>query len=83
MDEPFPVTLKEFGYAFNDGEKLCFSVAILYHNFTCVHFQIIDGQLRAVDPQTGLPGDKPFEFHVKDNQNYNQKRYEALGEVCI
>ncbi len=40
------------------------------------------GQLRKIDPDTGTTGDIPFEFDVmKDNHNYNQRHYEALGEV--
>jgi hypothetical protein len=40
------------------------------------------GELRCIDPETGKPGDKPFEFQfIKDNIHYNQRRYEALGEV--
>lgn len=42
------------------------------------------GQLRKIDPQTGNAGELPFEFEVmKDNNFYNQRRYEALGEVYI
>jgi fructose-specific component phosphotransferase system IIB-like protein len=40
-----------------------------------------EGQLRKIDPNTGKPGNEPFEFHVSENQDYNQKRYEALGDV--
>ncbi|XP_021933758.1 UPF0528 protein CG10038 isoform X2 [Zootermopsis nevadensis] len=40
-----------------------------------------DGQLRKVDPDTGKPGYESFEFNVSENQEYNQKRYEALGDV--
>lgn len=40
------------------------------------------GELRCIDPETGKPGDKPFEFQaIKDNMHYNQRRYEALGEI--
>jgi hypothetical protein len=42
-----------------------------------------DGQLRKIDPNTGEPGNEPFEFHVTENQDYNQKRYEALGDVSV
>ena len=42
-----------------------------------------DGQLRKIDPNTGKPGNEPFEFHVSENQDYNQKRYEALGDVSV
>lgn len=59
MDDSFPKTLKEFGYAFND-----------------------QGQLRIIDPNSGLAGELPFEFEVdKNNHDYNQRRYEALGEI--
>lgn len=40
-----------------------------------------DGQLRKLDPATGRTGNQPFEFNVSGDSNYNQKRYEALGEV--
>jgi len=40
-----------------------------------------DGQLRKIDPNTGKPGNEPFEFHVSEDQDYNQERYEALGDV--
>lgn len=42
-----------------------------------------DGQLRKIDPNTDKPGNEPFEFHVSENQDYNQKRYEALGDVSV
>ena len=35
-----------------------------------------DGQLRHIE--TG----EPFEFKIKEEQAYNQKRYETIGEVC-
>ena len=38
--------------------------------------------MRIIDQETSLAGDRPFEFEVdKDNNDYNQRRYEALGEV--
>jgi hypothetical protein len=40
-----------------------------------------DGQLRKIDPNTGKPGNEPFEFNISEDQDYNQKRYEALGDV--
>lgn len=41
-----------------------------------------EGQLRIIDPNSGLAGELPFEFEVdKNNHDYNQRRYEALGEV--
>ncbi|XP_046447897.1 cotranscriptional regulator FAM172A homolog isoform X2 [Daphnia pulex] len=40
------------------------------------------GQLRIIDPVTKAAGDCPFEFEVdRDNNDYNQRRYEALGEI--
>jgi hypothetical protein len=42
-----------------------------------------DGQLRKIDTDTGKPGNELFEFHVSENQDYNQKRYEALGDVSV
>lgn len=42
-----------------------------------------DGQLRKIDTNTGKPGNELFEFHVSENQDYNQKRYEALGDVSV
>nr|CAH0100184.1 unnamed protein product [Daphnia galeata] len=59
MDDIFPKTLTEFGYAFNDK-----------------------GQLRIIEKGMSHAGDRPFEFEVdKDNNDYNQRRYEALGEI--
>ncbi|KAF4531846.1 hypothetical protein B566_EDAN000872 [Ephemera danica] len=41
-----------------------------------------DGELRKIDPATGQPGNEKFEFNVKeDDRRYNQKHYEALGDV--
>ncbi|XP_069695225.1 FAM172 family protein homolog CG10038 isoform X2 [Periplaneta americana] len=40
-----------------------------------------EGQLRKLDAVTGQPGDEPFEFNVSQDQSYNQKRYEALGDA--
>jgi hypothetical protein len=42
-----------------------------------------DGQLRKIDPNTGEPGNELFEFDVNEDQDYNQKRYEALGDVSV
>jgi len=40
------------------------------------------GQLRKIDQSTGTPGKDPFEFTVlPHNQHFNQRHYEALGEV--
>ena len=45
-------------------------------------FDDLAGQLRKIDPATGEPGDFSFEFGVmEDNNDYNQRHYEALGEV--
>lgn len=41
----------------------------------CCLYVLSDGQLRHVE--TG----EPFEFKVREDHSYNQKRYEALGEV--
>ena len=38
-------------------------------------FTFVDGELRQIES-----GD-PFEFQVSKNHSYNQKRYEAIGEV--
>ncbi|PSN35376.1 UPF0528 protein [Blattella germanica] len=40
-----------------------------------------DGELRKIDPKTGEPGNDPFEFNVSEDPEYNQKSYEALGDV--
>lgn len=40
-----------------------------------------EGKLRKIDPATGEAGSEPFEFNVSSDHAYNQKRYEALGEV--
>lgn len=37
--------------------------------------------MRQIDPATGKAGDKNYEFAVNDDANYNQYRYEALGEI--
>lgn len=44
-------------------------------------FYTSEGQLRQIDPNTGQCTDKPFEFNVSSDREYNQKRYEALGDV--
>ncbi|KAL1453800.1 hypothetical protein WDU94_010113 [Cyamophila willieti] len=38
------------------------------------------GELKKIDKVTGDISNSPFEFHVKDDDVYNQKHYEALGE---
>lgn len=40
-----------------------------------------NGKLRKLDPETGDLTNEPFEFNVSDDSDYNQKHYEALGEV--
>jgi hypothetical protein len=40
---------------------------------------LIDGQLRKL--HEGQITDEKFEFNIKDDHEYNQKHYEALGEV--
>ncbi|KAK3919597.1 Cotranscriptional regulator FAM172A [Frankliniella fusca] len=40
-----------------------------------------DGKLCQLDPISGDLTDKPFEFNVSPDPTYNQKRYEALGEL--
>ena len=87
MDD-FPKTLHEFGYAFNERTKKNSFNFHLDNNLTdklwCVYYYSTGGELRSIDPETGKPGDKPFEFQfMKDNMDYNQRRYEALGEVHI
>ncbi|KAG4073413.1 hypothetical protein HA402_007669 [Bradysia odoriphaga] len=39
------------------------------------------GQLRQIDPSTGLCTDKPFEFAISSEHERNQQHYEALGDV--
>ncbi|XP_014289174.1 FAM172 family protein homolog CG10038 [Halyomorpha halys] len=39
------------------------------------------GKLRKIDVKTGESTDTPFEFNVSPDPSYNQKHYEALGEV--
>jgi hypothetical protein len=49
---------------------------------TCILEPLTEGQLRIIDQVTKAAGDCPFEFEVdRDNNDYNQRRYEALGEV--
>ncbi|XP_043665184.1 FAM172 family protein homolog CG10038 isoform X1 [Vespula pensylvanica] len=40
-----------------------------------------DGKLKKLNTETGLLINEGFEFNVSENPQYNQKRYEALGEV--
>jgi hypothetical protein len=51
----------------------------IHINFLCFS----DGQLRKIDPNTDEPGNESFEFNVSENEEYNQKRYEALGDVSV
>ncbi|XP_034943131.1 FAM172 family protein homolog CG10038 isoform X2 [Chelonus insularis] len=39
------------------------------------------GKLRKLDSKTNLPTNEGFDFNVSEDAQYNQKRYEALGEV--
>ncbi|KAK0181489.1 hypothetical protein PV327_003769 [Microctonus hyperodae] len=39
------------------------------------------GKLRKLDPKTMEPTNEGFDFNISDDPQYNQKRYEALGEV--
>ncbi|KAG8042006.1 hypothetical protein G9C98_007314 [Cotesia typhae] len=39
-----------------------------------------EGRLRKLDPKTGSLTNDGFEFNVSEDAQYNQKRYEALGE---
>ena len=41
------------------------------------------GKLRKIDSSTGELTDLPFEFNVSLDQSYNQKHYEAIGEVFM
>ncbi|XP_071450127.1 FAM172 family protein homolog CG10038 isoform X2 [Hetaerina americana] len=40
-----------------------------------------DGRLRKLDKVTGQPGEEGFEFQVSNDGDYNQRHYEALGDV--
>ncbi|XP_073989562.1 FAM172 family protein homolog CG10038 isoform X2 [Rhodnius prolixus] len=40
-----------------------------------------EGKLRKIDTATGNVTDIPFQFNVSSDPSYNQKRYEAVGEV--
>lgn len=39
------------------------------------------GQLRQLDPETGLVTEKLFKFDISDSRSKNQQNYEALGET--
>lgn len=39
------------------------------------------GQLRQLDPETGLVTEKLFKFDISDSRSENQRNYEALGET--
>ena len=55
----------------------------IFH-FIISKFSSTDGELHQIDESTGEPGGKSFEFKVMpDNHNYNQRHYEAIGEVNI
>ncbi|CAD7093249.1 unnamed protein product [Hermetia illucens] len=40
-----------------------------------------EGKLRKIDPQSGEPGDEPFDFNISKDHATNQRNYEALGET--
>ncbi|XP_033224993.1 FAM172 family protein homolog CG10038 isoform X2 [Belonocnema kinseyi] len=40
-----------------------------------------NGKLRKIDPVTGATTNESFDFNVSDDADYNQKHYEALGEI--
>ena len=53
-------------------------------HFIIRNFFSTDGELRQIDESTGEPGRKPFEFKVMpDNHNYNQRHYEAIGDLRV
>lgn len=43
----------------------------------------LGGKLRKLDPKTMEPTNQGFDFNISDDPQYNQKRYEALGEVRL
>ena len=48
----------------------------------CVCFHLYaEGQLRQISKEDQTLTDQPFMFMVSKDQKYNQKHYEALGEV--
>lgn len=44
-------------------------------------FVCLEGKLRLIDPKTGQLTNEPFQFEVSSNHQYNQNRYEAIGDV--
>ncbi|XP_046401124.1 FAM172 family protein homolog CG10038 isoform X2 [Ischnura elegans] len=40
-----------------------------------------EGKLRKLEKSTGEPGEEGFQFQVSDDGDYNQRHYEALGDV--
>lgn len=42
-----------------------------------------NGELKKIDKSTGSVTKVPFEFQVQDDPDYNQKHYEALGDVSL
>lgn len=97
-ESTFPKTLRDFGYAFNEGKRLCnfhshYLAECRSTTAKDAHVQlrsscfmgswILGGKLRKIDTESGLVTNDPFEFNVSEDQAYNQKRYEALGEVSI
>lgn len=41
------------------------------------------GRLRQIDRNSGDLTDRGFEFNVSSEPDFNQKHYEAIGEVCV
>lgn len=83
----FPATLEGFRLAFN-GESACNETSLeLAQNASCnlnMNMNVPpseNGELRQIEPSTGAPGDKPFEFAVTSDPQKNQRRYEALGDI--
>lgn len=67
----FPDTFEKFGYEFNEGQ--CFSKCFI---FILINHMITEGKL--INTETG----EGFKFEVKENdRDYNQRHYDALGEV--
>lgn len=41
----------------------------------------LEGKLRKLNSAAKTPGDMPFDFNVSKDAAYNQRHYEALGDV--
>lgn len=61
------------------GKRDWFSISAAIYSKN--HSFAADGELRQIDPSTGLPGDQKFEFAASASQSENQRRYEAIGDV--